>query len=227
MSGGSPTSTKRLRLLDPADRTALYDRPTFTDEDRQVYFALTPAEAVLLTSWTDGAIQAFFILLLGYFKAKPRLFSVPTLADVLPDLIWICQHHGLVVDPTSVRIPNDRTFQQQWQFILDLTAYRRCRPADRQAVFQVASHAARHSPKVPYLLRVVLQHFAAAKIILPGYTYLQEDIIGKAITTEEARLVALLADHLTDDEQAALDALLEPHQGHYPITGLRRVPRNR
>ncbi|HEY1015756.1 MAG TPA: Tn3 family transposase, partial [Herpetosiphonaceae bacterium] len=218
--------TKRLRLLDPADRAALYDRPIFTDEERGVYFALTPAEAVLLATWTDGAVQAFFILLLGYFKAKPRLFSVTTLDAVLPDLTWICQYHALAIDLAALRIPNDRTIQQQRQFILDLTGYRRCRPADRQAAFQLATQAARFSPNVSYLLRIVLHHFDAAKITLPGYTYLQEQIIGKAITTEEARLVNLLADHLTDDEQTALDALLEPHQGHYPITGLRRIPRN-
>ncbi|GAC1330136.1 MAG: hypothetical protein NVSMB22_22270 [Chloroflexota bacterium] len=109
-------STNRLRLLDPADRAALYDRPAFTDEDRQVYFALTPAETVLLPTWTDGALQAIFILLLGYFKAKPRLFSV-TLAEVLPDLTWICQHHRLVVVPDTLHIPNDRTPQQPWNHV--------------------------------------------------------------------------------------------------------------
>lgn len=172
MSGGTPISTKRLRLLDPTDRVALYDRPVFTDEERGMYFALTPAETVLLTTWTDSALQAFFILLLGYFKAKPRLFSITTLADVLPDLTWICQYHGLTVDLSTVRIPHNRTLQQQRQCILDLTGYRRCQPADRQAAFHVALRATRFSPKVAYLLRIVLQHFATAKITLPGYTYL-------------------------------------------------------
>lgn len=218
------TPEKRLRLLDVHDRAAIYDRPSFTEEERQGYFTLTPAEEVGLATFTDGAVHAFFVLTLGYFKAKQRFFSVKR-ADVLPDLLWICDQRGLVVEADALRIPNDRTLQQLRQFILEFTGYRRCQPADRQQAFQVALQAARVSPKVPYLLRIVLRHFAMAKIILPGYTYLQEEIISQALTTEEDRLVGLLAQHLTDPDRVALDALFERQDGRYRVTLLRRVPR--
>ena len=62
--------TKRLHLLDAADIAALDDRPTFTAEEQAFYFTLTPAETGLMQTWTEGVIQAFFVLQLGYFKAK-------------------------------------------------------------------------------------------------------------------------------------------------------------
>jgi hypothetical protein len=54
--------TKRLHLLDAAEIAALYDPPHFTDEERADYFALTPTETTLTQTFTDGAVQAFFVL---------------------------------------------------------------------------------------------------------------------------------------------------------------------
>ena len=82
----SPSDNKRLRVLDPQDRAAIYDRPMFTTEEREGYFTPTPPERVLMETFTEPPLQAFFILLLGYFKAKQRLFTV-TLPDVLPDCL--------------------------------------------------------------------------------------------------------------------------------------------
>ncbi|HEY1016901.1 MAG TPA: Tn3 family transposase, partial [Herpetosiphonaceae bacterium] len=98
--------------------------------------------------------------------------------------------------------------------------------ADRQAAHQVARQAARISPKPQYLVRVVLQYFAAERIMLPGYSYLQEEIIGQAITHEEDRLVDILHTHLTHDDCAQLETLFLERDGWYQLTRLRRVPKD-
>ena len=221
----SRAPSKRLRVLDPRDRAALYDRPMFTPEERIGYFSPTPAERVLMETFTEPALQSFFILLLGYFKAKQQLFTVK-LDDVLPDLTWISNHLDLGVALNDFRIPHPRTLNQQRQRILDFTGYRRCQPADRQQAFQVALQAARVSPKVPYLLRVLLRHFATAKIVLPAYTTIQEQLIGNALTTEEHRLCTLLAQHLTDADRDQLDTLFDRQANRYRVTLLRQVPRD-
>jgi hypothetical protein len=95
--------TKRLHLLDAAEIAALYDRPHFTDEERADYFVLTPTETTLTQTFTDGAVQAFFVLQLGYFKAKQRFFSLK-LADVFTDLIFIVNHLGLTVAFDDLRL---------------------------------------------------------------------------------------------------------------------------
>ena len=109
--------TKRLHLLDAAEIAALYNRPSFTNEERASYFALTPTELAHMQTFTDGAVQAFFALQLGYFKAKQRFFSVNR-TDVLSDLIFIVNQHDLRVAPDDLRLLHPRTLQQQRQIIL-------------------------------------------------------------------------------------------------------------
>jgi hypothetical protein len=197
--------TKRLYLLDAAEVAALYDRPHFTDEERAYYFTLTPTETALMQTFTDEAVQAFFVLQLGYFKAKQRFFSVK-LADVLFDLIFIVNQLGLLVAPDDLRLLNPRTLQHQRQLILEYVRYRHAHAQERQQAYQVVLQAARISPIPHYLLRILLQFCASERIILPGYTTVQETIIGKAITAEERRLIALLQTHLTSEDRAGLGA---------------------
>lgn len=97
--------------------------PCFTDEERAYYFALTSTETAHMQTFTDGVVQAFFVLQLGYFKNKQRFFSVK-LADVLSDLIFIVNQHGLGVAPDDLRLLNPRTLQHQRQIILEYMRYR-------------------------------------------------------------------------------------------------------
>ena len=89
----------------------------------------------------------------------------------------------------------------------------------------MARQSARISPKPQYLLRMILQHFTTQQCILPGYTTLQETIIGKALTAEEQRLTTLLQSHLSTDEGAALAGLFAVTEGRYRLTLLRRAPK--
>lgn len=75
---------KRLHLLDAAEIAARYDRPQFTDEERAYCFHADPSEVAHMQTFTDGAVQAVFVLQLGYFKARQRFFSLE-LAEVRTD----------------------------------------------------------------------------------------------------------------------------------------------
>ena len=132
--------TKRLHLLDAAEVAALYDRPCFSDDERAYYFALTSTETTHMQTFTNGAVQAFFVLQLGYFKAKQRFFSVK-LADVLSDLICIVNQHGLGVAPDDLRLLNPRTLQHQRQIILDYVCYRFAHAQEHQQAYQVVLQA--------------------------------------------------------------------------------------
>jgi hypothetical protein len=99
MTPALPPKAKRLHLLDAADGATLYDRTIFTDDERAHSFTPVPMELALMQTFTDPAVQAFFILQLGYFKAKQRFFTV-ALADIHADLQWISQqiNLGLTLD---------------------------------------------------------------------------------------------------------------------------------
>lgn len=80
--------SKRLTILSPDEVEAIYDIPRFTDEERDNFFTLTPPEEAVLTDLGTVASKVIFILQLGYFKARHRLFTVK-MADVKSDITFL------------------------------------------------------------------------------------------------------------------------------------------
>ena len=66
---------KRLIILSRDEIEALYGRPRFTQEERGEYFSLTPAEKGALEQLRFINAKIYFILQLGYFKARNMFFT--------------------------------------------------------------------------------------------------------------------------------------------------------
>ena len=62
--------TKRIQLLTDVEISDLYDRPDFNSEERELFFALNQAEEKVLSQYRNARTRVYFILQLGYFKAK-------------------------------------------------------------------------------------------------------------------------------------------------------------
>jgi hypothetical protein len=96
--------------------------------------------------------------------------------------------------------------------ILALCQYRFCDEEARRQLRTKAQHAARVSSKPVYLLRVLLQYLEEQRIVVPGYSLLQETL-GDALTQEQARVSAVLHHHLTATDRDALQGLLQDAPG--------------
>ena len=66
----------RLRILSDDEIDALYGRPRFTQEERAEYFSLSPAEKAALEQLQFINAKMYFILQLGYFKARKHVFRL-------------------------------------------------------------------------------------------------------------------------------------------------------
>jgi hypothetical protein len=64
----------RLKILGGDEIDALYAHPRFTHEERVDHFALSPAEVAALEQLHSIKSKIFFILQLGYFKARHMFF---------------------------------------------------------------------------------------------------------------------------------------------------------
>lgn len=64
----------RLSILNDDEIEDLYGLPRFTDENRQLYFDLSPAEKAAAGAIRTASVAAYLILELGYFKAKRQFF---------------------------------------------------------------------------------------------------------------------------------------------------------
>ncbi len=234
---------KRLYILDDEEIEALYARPLFTEDDRTHAFMLTQSEKDLTASFSPIHSQLYFILQLGYFKAKQLFFSF-TFHDVVDDVTHVLQRYfpEVALGPDrpdrsggqhgprpKLRPLNKRTILKQRQRILELFQYRLCTPTDRGHLFLRAQQAARISSKPVYVFREILHYLTEQRIVSPGYTVLQEEIIGKALTAETKRLTTMLQTKLPPTVCVALDQLVVDNNetgGLYSITLLKHQPRD-
>jgi len=216
---------KRLHILDNEEIEALYGRPCFTGDDRTHVFTLTQPEKDLLASFTHLPIQLYFLLQLGYFKAKQMFFTF-TFDDVVEDVTYLLERYFPATPLPELRMLNKRTILKQRQRILELFSYRLCTPTDRHDLFLRAQQAARISSKPIYILRELLHYLTEHRLVKPGYTLLQEELVGKALTAEAQRLATMLHTLLSSEECVALDSLLTETDEIYTITLLKRQPKD-
>ncbi len=219
------TPPKRLHILDDEEIEALYGRPCFTGDERTDVFTLTQPEKDLLASFTHLPIQLYFFLQLGYFKAKQMFFTF-AFDDVVEDVTYLLDRYFPTTPRPELRMLNKRTILKQRQRILKLFSYRLCTPTDRHDVFLRAQQAARISSKPIYVLRELLHYLTEHRLVKPGYTLLQEEFVGKALTAEVQRLVTMLQTLLSSEECVALDALLTETNDLYMITLVKRQPKD-
>ena len=67
------TSQKRLKILDKNELEDLYGLPHFTEDERVLYFSLTPTEKALVENLHQRS-RLYCILAMGYFKARHQFF---------------------------------------------------------------------------------------------------------------------------------------------------------
>jgi hypothetical protein len=216
---------KRLHILDDEEIEALYGRPCLSGDDRTNVFTLTQPEKDLLASFPHLPIQLYFLLQLGYFKAK-QLFFTFTFDDVVEDVTYLLERYFPETPLPELRMLNKRTILKQRHRILKLFGYRLCTPTDRHDLFLRAQQAARISSKPIYVLRELLHYLSGQRLVKPGYTFLQEELIGRALTAEVKRLATMLHTLLSSEECVALNALLTETDERYTITLLKRQPKD-
>jgi len=218
------TTLRRLRILGDDEIQALYGRPRFTPEERLQYFSLSQPEKELLAELRSVKSQTYFILQLGYFKAK-NLFFTFNLREAEEDVQYILQQYfnNTKIDLESTI--NKRTRLKHQRLILQLTNYRSCDAEQRQALETKARQAAMVCSKPVYIFQQLIHYLQEHRIVALGYSSLQ-DTVGRALTSEQDRLTTLVRHHLQDPDKETLNLLLSDSQGLYEITLLKREPKD-
>ena len=219
----SASRNRRLKILDLEEIEALYGLPRFTDEERAQYFALAPAEKKVLDELGSIQSQIAFMLQLGYFKAR-RLFFVFNPQEVTDDIQYIQTHYFPEFQASESTISKGTRLKQQ-HLILSLCRYKSCDDGDRRYLQEKAREAATVSGKPIYVFRQVLHALEARRLMVPGYTFLQ-DTVGEALHFEQNRLADHLRHQLSPPHTKALNDLLDDRSGFYEITQLKHEPRD-
>jgi TnpA family transposase len=219
-----PTPPRRLSILGDDEIDALYGRPRFTLDEREHYFALSPLEHEAVQDLRSVKSQAYFVLQLGYFKAKSLFFTFD-LHDVQEDLDYIMTHYFPQKVLTAFSPIDKGTRLKQQRVILALCQYQSCDREHRHHLEAKAQQAAMVCAKPVYVFRELLHYLTEHRLVLPGYSFMQ-DTVGKALTSEQHRLTTLVRQHLAQADIAVLQRLLDDTPGLHEVTQLKREPKD-
>lgn len=213
----------RLQILSPEEYELLWGLPQFSTSDRQLFFSLTPREQAVFDRLRTPRTQLHFLLLLGYFKARQRFFVIDEDA-MSKDIDYICREHLHGIPATDLSVSkHTRLLHMSW--ILELFGFQQIEQVDRFELEQRALNAARISSRPVYVLRDLVDRLRQQRIVLPGYTYLQ-DVVRRALLFERDRLSETLAKSMTREDKHVLDKLLRDDNGIHAVTSIKHHPRD-
>jgi len=215
---------KQLTILSDGEISKLYDLPKFDEDARQTYFDLNDVEKAAMNQYSRIFTKTYFVLQLGYFKAK-QLFFVIDVEKVHKDAEYIRQRYfpqhllnlsGKVSKPTRL---------EQQKAILKLFDYQVADEEVRATLVAKAEQLARLYSRPIYIFRELLNYLEQQKIVLLGYSVMQKHIIAQALIRERLRLETLADGLLNQEATNLLQQLLEEKVvGTYLLTWLQQEP---
>jgi len=214
---------EHLKILSPAEIEALYGLPRFSQDEREQYFGLMPAERAALEGLGSQRSRLYCVLQMGYFKARYRFFKF-RIGEVEADANYVQTLYFPDLKLTDFTVSKETRLKHH-DLILTLYDYRRCTKHDREQLAQKARQGVRLSSHPVYVFRKVTEYLNERRLIAPGYTVLR-DMISQALSFEEDRLIALVQTHLDGETVNALQALLQNPARLYEITHLKREPKD-
>lgn len=217
------TKNKRIFILNETEINNIYALPQFTDIERLNYFALSQAESSTVKDLSHTHSKLHFILQLGYFKAKQRLFHLE-FKNIAVDVTYVMQryfqHANLPISAPSRRIQSNNNKQ-----VLALMKYSVSNEETIKILSDKAQHLSRALSKPLIILRELLIYLEQKRVVTPEYYVLQQ-IIGKAIAAEVKRLHRIIVEDVPDVVVSLLDKLLSVNDISYEITALKQDPKN-
>lgn len=218
------TDTRRLTILSPEEIASLYDLPRFNDDERRLYFDFSTAELDAVERVHTATAAVHMALQMGYFKAKRRFFVYEPEA-VADDAVYVGTRYFAGKNTGTLKALSKPTRLEQQKIILRLFDYRPTDQTAKDELEQKAQRFAMLSTQPIFIMREVLQYLESQRIVIPGYTFLQ-DMVGRAVTSERNRITGLLDAALTPAARDQLDALLEADENMYRISALKREARD-
>ena len=215
---------RRLKILGKDEIEALYGLPRFTPEEQNLYFSLSPSEALAMVAFGSFKTRLYFILQLGYFKAQHQFYVFST-GEVQDDARYVEERYfPLIKFSASFRLSKNTRLDQQDK-ILELCQYRLSDQGIKQQLVIKARESAKIFSKPIYIFRELIHYLTDQRYVAPGYTFMQ-DTIGQALDFEEQRLIQIVQHYLTESDRQNLARLVAPSDERYEVTHLKRAPKD-
>jgi len=197
---------EHLTVLSDAERTAMYDRPIYNNEQRLEYLSLTTEELQIALSRNNIPAKIYCIIQIAYFKAVKMFFRVPWQEVDQKDINFILQQYFQILffDPQPI---SKREHYAQCDIITSYFGYVNWEKIHEQKLFTQSEKIIRRDMNPQFIAMELLDYLQYKKIIRPGYTTLQ-NIVSNIFNTERNRLIEIIKNQLSDYEKKLLDSLM-------------------
>lgn len=165
------TNIKRISLLSETEINDLYARPDFNHHERMLYFSINELERNVLNHYSNVRTRVYFILQLGYFKAKHQFFKF-TFEDVSDDVEYIIANFFDGSTTILSGYISRNYIDQQKNDILKLFNYQDWSTRHREKIQGYICELLRFYPKSHSALRQLLDYLNSKQIIIPTYRYI-------------------------------------------------------
>ena len=178
-------SKRKVYLLSETEISDLYDIPDFNKLEKEIYFDLNESEIKILNSFKTQNTKAFFILQLGYFKAKHRFFQIK-FSNVKSDVRYIVKKYFNNKQLLYRNISRER-IKYQRNIILNYLKYSDCSEEKDVKIKEQCSTIIKRCPKPRNTVRELIAYCDNQNIIFPSYRRLQ-DLYTEAFQAELQRV---------------------------------------
>ncbi len=222
--GHMETRDKRLQILSKSEVEEIYGIPKFSDEDRELHFYVDSVLRSELKKIRQLNAKIYFILQIGYFKAKKMIPLLDTYL-MTDDIKYIGNklfNETIQIDKFDIPISSITLLNTK---ILNLVSYSFCKFEIKRDIEIRLKNLAKIYTKPYDILKDLINYLESRKIILPGYSYFQESI-GNALSKEKKRLGKLILRNTSKEERALFDELLMKEEVIYELQFYKNEPKD-
>ena len=213
---------KRLQILNKSEISAIFDIPQFNLAEQTHFFQL-PKNILndLKLSKTNNnnkSAKLYFILQYGYFKARHQFFNIEY-SDVKSDSAFIMKNFM----PTYFlpkKLPTRQIQRSTKNKILQLMQFSKDVEKTENTIFKKAADLAKTTQNLSEIFDEIVKHTESKEMVLPPYSKLQ-DLIGRALKSEEDRLIQLVKSHIKKRTCESIEKLFQFDESFYQITALK------
>lgn len=216
--------SSRIKILSLSEVQELYSLPKLSHPEQEFYFSVDSTELSVAFSYRTLIGQVFFILQLGYFKAK-KMFFLPSYDEVKEDITFIKDKYFNHQELSTILDVSKTTRWNQQQKILYLLQYQYFDDYWKLKLQEKGSQSVRISSKPEFIFKELFHYLEKSKVVLPSYSTMQ-DIISKILIEEKQRLCTIAAKHISIDTEKALQDLITREDKSYLLTSVKKEPKS-
>jgi len=196
--------------------------PNFSSDEKEIFFSLTDVERDALNAIQDIPTKIHFMLQLGYFKAKQRLFQYDY-ESVASDVKFITSKYF----PHTKRYSNFLSKAKKLKnnmCILSLFEFREYEHKIKAQVIKHLIYLARRLICHVAIFRELVTYFSTRSIVIPQYTVMQ-DLVTFAINIEATRIKNKIEQDLSEELHLLLEQMLT-NERTLGLHSLKKFPKN-